>query len=256
MKSNKNYELCPASAASYFSLLPLNCSIFFFFVFNLHFSWSWWLLIPISNPIWPLKSARSPPVQSLVLTAIFPALFSIGIAFSEYVFSPHFLMDFCLCSLFLLLMDDSHRSNKTPESILFVGDILSLVSFAFLSLPRSLFCFVLFSWGMCFGFAALQLHPDKNAHPKAEIAFKLVSEVRFDSIHFLGNTNFCYICLFGSTFLFPWRSITVNLAFDFHNNHVLLMNLDDYECYLEISSRLRNVNEGLFVFVGLRLFNW
>lgn len=26
--------------------------------------------------------------------------------------------------------------------------------------------------------AALQLHPDKNKHPKAEIAFKLVSEVR------------------------------------------------------------------------------
>lgn len=25
--------------------------------------------------------------------------------------------------------------------------------------------------------AALQLHPDKNKHPKAEIAFKLVSEV-------------------------------------------------------------------------------
>ena len=30
----------------------------------------------------------------------------------------------------------------------------------------------------CFLFPALQLHPDKNKHPKAEIAFKLVSEVR------------------------------------------------------------------------------
>lgn len=28
--------------------------------------------------------------------------------------------------------------------------------------------------------AALQLHPDKNKHPKAEIAFKLVSEVRIN----------------------------------------------------------------------------
>jgi curved DNA-binding protein CbpA len=28
-------------------------------------------------------------------------------------------------------------------------------------------------------FVALQLHPDKNKHPKAEIAFKLVSEVSF-----------------------------------------------------------------------------
>lgn len=27
------------------------------------------------------------------------------------------------------------------------------------------------------GFAALLLHPDKNRHPKAGIAFKLVSEV-------------------------------------------------------------------------------
>jgi hypothetical protein len=25
--------------------------------------------------------------------------------------------------------------------------------------------------------AALQLHPDKNRHPKAEVAFKIVSEV-------------------------------------------------------------------------------
>ena len=30
----------------------------------------------------------------------------------------------------------------------------------------------------CFLSAALQLHPDKNKHPKAEVAFKLVSEVR------------------------------------------------------------------------------
>jgi DnaJ-class molecular chaperone len=26
--------------------------------------------------------------------------------------------------------------------------------------------------------SALQLHPDKNKHPKAEVAFKVVSEVR------------------------------------------------------------------------------
>ncbi|KAE8690445.1 putative Penguin [Hibiscus syriacus] len=31
---------------------------------------------------------------------------------------------------------------------------------------------------------ALQLHPDKNKHPKAEIAFKLVSEVRFTFLLF------------------------------------------------------------------------
>jgi hypothetical protein len=30
---------------------------------------------------------------------------------------------------------------------------------------------------MCDLFAALQLHPDKNRHPKAELAFKLVAEV-------------------------------------------------------------------------------
>jgi hypothetical protein len=32
-------------------------------------------------------------------------------------------------------------------------------------------------------FVALQLHPDKNKHPKAEIAFKLVSEVSFVIIY-------------------------------------------------------------------------
>jgi hypothetical protein len=30
---------------------------------------------------------------------------------------------------------------------------------------------------MCDLCAALQLHPDKNRHPKAELAFKLVAEV-------------------------------------------------------------------------------
>lgn len=34
---------------------------------------------------------------------------------------------------------------------------------------------------------ALQLHPDKNKHPKAEIAFKLISEVRFVDSHVLLN---------------------------------------------------------------------
>jgi hypothetical protein len=35
----------------------------------------------------------------------------------------------------------------------------------------------------CFFCSALQLHPDKNKHPKAEIAFKLVSEVRLHLFH-------------------------------------------------------------------------
>lgn len=34
------------------------------------------------------------------------------------------------------------------------------------------------TWLFC---AALQLHPDKNKHAKAEVAFKLVSEVRIAS---------------------------------------------------------------------------
>lgn len=34
--------------------------------------------------------------------------------------------------------------------------------------------------------AALQLHPDKNKHPKAEIAFKLVLQVRYIPFQILG----------------------------------------------------------------------
>lgn len=45
--------------------------------------------------------------------------------------------------------------------------------FFFFQSAFSFSCFV----RNAFVFAALQLHPDKNMHPKAEIAFKLVSEV-------------------------------------------------------------------------------
>jgi len=64
----------------------------------------------------------------------------------------------------------------------FVRNIINLVCFDFET-------FYLWLNAICFGLSlltinlllctALQLHPDKNKHPKAEIAFKLVSEVSF-----------------------------------------------------------------------------
>lgn len=36
---------------------------------------------------------------------------------------------------------------------------------------------------VCFLGSALHLHPDKNEHPKAEMAFKLVAEVRFRKLN-------------------------------------------------------------------------
>lgn len=62
--------------------------------------------------------------------------------------------------------------------ILFASNTTNSVHFRlklyFSSLWRLLFFHILCGNAL---FAALQLHPDKNRHPKAEIAFKLVSEV-------------------------------------------------------------------------------
>ena len=49
----------------------------------------------------------------------------------------------------------------------------------FMVLCNICFLFLLHNNKDCYFDSALQLHPDKNTHPKAEIAFKLVSEVSF-----------------------------------------------------------------------------
>ena len=74
---------------------------------------------------------------------------------------------------------------------------------------------------MCFGFAALQLHPDKNPHPKAEFAFKLVSQVRFDSFSemFFVILPFFFFC---NGFWITVR-LFVCFAFNFFNHELLVI---------------------------------
>ena len=86
----------------------------------------------------------------------------------------------------------SDRWKKMQERMQFARDTINLVGLieiysicnlhsfiCFYRNRKQIVIFLSFSeeWGLFFLAAALQLHPDKNKHPKAEMAFKLVSEV-------------------------------------------------------------------------------
>lgn len=72
---------------------------------------------------------------------------------------------------------------------------------------------------------ALQLHPDKNKHRKAEIAFKLISEVRFiDSHVFVKSRHINYanvILLWDGSFFFLFH----------HNARITFESLSHFDHY-------------------------
>lgn len=65
------------------------------------------------------------------------------------------------------------QTLSASDTISLVGSVRGRT---FISFSNTHFHFLVLVRIVCC--AALQLHPDKNKHPKAEIAFKLVSEVR------------------------------------------------------------------------------
>lgn len=61
--------------------------------------------------------------------------------------------------------------------------------------------------------AALQLHPDKNKHPKAELAFKLVSEVSLSSEISIHSLSFL-------VFFNEWASISSRCRHFYHQSSI------------------------------------